>query len=383
MRTRRCGGISADLTFLVLFWSSKKVQRKNGRAGSVSMSLELFGTFSFKRKSTKSCGFTGHEHYPELKIINMNSRLYDPAIGRFFSPDMYVQDPEYTQSYNRYSYALNNPLKYIDPTGQWYDDYDCDWYHEWDVNVSTGDVKKVGTKGGDETQYINFVDDFGNLLDQFTYKGNTFDSNWKLDAGGMAEVLLSKTYGGNGDGLNFGSALIYSNSFYVGAPIALPAVEVTATRPDNYSISHSYPVEAGITYSAFNIEDIIGIGMAVKAVVNVGMKMFGTNVAKEAGGGLPTQMHHFATNKHSLYTPLMEDVVRPLGFELNGAWNKALMPHVGRHPNKYHEFVLDRIIKASNAAGGNQAKFLQLYNNTVVQPVIDNPLMLRKVGWPK
>ena len=32
-------------------------------------------------------GFTGHEHYPYFKIINMNGRLYDPVIGRFFSPD--------------------------------------------------------------------------------------------------------------------------------------------------------------------------------------------------------------------------------------------------------------------------------------------------------
>ena len=69
-------------------------------------------------------GFTGHEHYPGLKIINMNGRLYDPVIGRFFSPDTYVQNPGFTQSYNRYSYCLNNPLKYIDPTGQWADGYD-------------------------------------------------------------------------------------------------------------------------------------------------------------------------------------------------------------------------------------------------------------------
>jgi hypothetical protein len=47
----------------------------------------------------------------------MNGRLYDPVIGRFFSPDNFVQIPEFTQAFNRYSYCLNNPLKYIDPTG--------------------------------------------------------------------------------------------------------------------------------------------------------------------------------------------------------------------------------------------------------------------------
>ena len=33
-----------------------------------------------------ACGFTGHEHYADLNIINMNGRLYDPVIARFFSP---------------------------------------------------------------------------------------------------------------------------------------------------------------------------------------------------------------------------------------------------------------------------------------------------------
>jgi RHS repeat-associated protein len=62
-------------------------------------------------------GFTGHQHYPELKIINMNGRLYDPVIGRFFSPDNFVQLSEFSQSYNRYTYCLNNPLNYTDPNG--------------------------------------------------------------------------------------------------------------------------------------------------------------------------------------------------------------------------------------------------------------------------
>ncbi len=63
-------------------------------------------------------GYTGHEMLNEFGIINMNGRLYDPELGRFFSPDPYVQFPDFTQSFNRYSYCLNNPLKYTDPSGQ-------------------------------------------------------------------------------------------------------------------------------------------------------------------------------------------------------------------------------------------------------------------------
>ncbi len=63
-------------------------------------------------------GFTGHEHLTGFGLINMNARLYDPIVGRFISPDPYVQMPDFSQNFNRYSYALNNPLKYRDTSGE-------------------------------------------------------------------------------------------------------------------------------------------------------------------------------------------------------------------------------------------------------------------------
>lgn len=63
-------------------------------------------------------GYTGHEHLPEFGLINMNARLYNPAVGRFLSPDPYIQAPDLTQNYNRYAYCLNNPLKYSDESGE-------------------------------------------------------------------------------------------------------------------------------------------------------------------------------------------------------------------------------------------------------------------------
>lgn len=63
-------------------------------------------------------GFTGHEHLKQFGLINMNARLYDPLVGRFLSPDPYVQDPGFSQNFNRYSYVLNNPLKYTDESGE-------------------------------------------------------------------------------------------------------------------------------------------------------------------------------------------------------------------------------------------------------------------------
>ncbi len=63
-------------------------------------------------------GYGGHEMLTEFGLVNMNGRMYDYNLGRFLSPDNYVQMPHDSQSFNRYSYCLNNPLKYTDPSGE-------------------------------------------------------------------------------------------------------------------------------------------------------------------------------------------------------------------------------------------------------------------------
>lgn len=68
-------------------------------------------------------GYTGHEHLDEVGLIHMNGRVYDPTIGRFLSADPFVQAPEFSQSLNRYSYVMNNPLAATDPSGfSWWSD---------------------------------------------------------------------------------------------------------------------------------------------------------------------------------------------------------------------------------------------------------------------
>jgi RHS repeat-associated protein len=62
-------------------------------------------------------GFTGHQHDPELGLINMRGRLYDPKLARFITPDPYITEVVNPQGMNRYSYVQNNPLTYNDPSG--------------------------------------------------------------------------------------------------------------------------------------------------------------------------------------------------------------------------------------------------------------------------
>lgn len=65
-------------------------------------------------------GYTGHEEIETAGLIHMNGRVYDASLQRFLSADPNIQAPSNTQNHNRYSYVLNNPLKYTDPSGYFF-----------------------------------------------------------------------------------------------------------------------------------------------------------------------------------------------------------------------------------------------------------------------
>jgi len=119
-------------------------------------------------------GFTGHEHLPEFGLINMNGRMYDPIIGRFLSPDPYIQGGG-TQSFNRYTYALNNPLKYTDPTGEFLSSIITGV-----VGFATAAVRTVAA------YFVSFVNQptadkmFTNAWKEY---GNQMNYAWKIDMG--------------------------------------------------------------------------------------------------------------------------------------------------------------------------------------------------------
>ena len=99
------------------------------------------------------------------------------------------------------------------------------------------------------------------------------------------------------------------------------------------------------------------------------------------GSSKPTQMHHYATNKNQTYTSQFKKITDRYGLDLAGKWNKELLPHQGRHPNAYHDFVLDQMQQIDVIADGDKNLFLELFEENIKSVIRDNPEMLYKNYW--
>ena len=86
--------------------------------------------------------FTGKERDNESGLDNFGARYDSSNIGRFMSPDPLMASArvENPQTWNRYTYALNNPLRYVDPLGLYASPaFNCDKDHKSCLNNEQAD----------------------------------------------------------------------------------------------------------------------------------------------------------------------------------------------------------------------------------------------------
>jgi RHS repeat-associated protein len=112
--------------------------------------------------------FTG-QRLDSTALYYYGARYYDPEIGRFISPDTVVPDPSNPQALNRYSYCINNPLKYTDPTGHVWDDWMIDYYMTL-YGYGTADGSSCYMEGGGEKGTRIVASQEPNSSGQYSYK---------------------------------------------------------------------------------------------------------------------------------------------------------------------------------------------------------------------
>ncbi|MCK4260984.1 MAG: RHS repeat-associated core domain-containing protein, partial [Halanaerobiales bacterium] len=102
------------------------------------------GTSVFEYEEEIEYKFTGQRHVKGIGLYYYGARYYDPEIGRFISEDTYCGELDKMQSQNIYIYTINNPLKYIDPTGNyWVKDmwhWDIWFYQQFSINDTEKDA---------------------------------------------------------------------------------------------------------------------------------------------------------------------------------------------------------------------------------------------------
>jgi RHS repeat-associated protein len=98
-------------------------------------------------------GFTGHRSNnlgsEGIGLVYMNARFYLPYINRWIQPDTIVPNPNNPQSFNRYTYALNNPVNLVDPTGH----AEC-YSLDCDLVVHPGSGNVVGSQAATPPIYL-------------------------------------------------------------------------------------------------------------------------------------------------------------------------------------------------------------------------------------
>lgn len=66
--------------------------------------------------------FHGKEQDAATGLQYFGARYYDSAVGRFLGIDPVDYQDGNLHSFNRYAYGNNNPVRYVDPNGQWAED---------------------------------------------------------------------------------------------------------------------------------------------------------------------------------------------------------------------------------------------------------------------
>ncbi len=63
-------------------------------------------------------GYTGQRNLDSnIGLMDYKARFYSPYLNRFIQPDNLIPSPANPQAFNRYSYVLNSPVNFNDPTG--------------------------------------------------------------------------------------------------------------------------------------------------------------------------------------------------------------------------------------------------------------------------
>jgi RHS repeat-associated protein len=110
---------------------------------ATSTQYKPFGQEYASQGSSGPLKYTGQQADPATGLYYLYRRFYDPDLGRFLSQDVILGHLTVPQSLARYTYVVNNPIRYVDPTGE-------DWWNPWSWGADLGNaIASAGAAVGD------------------------------------------------------------------------------------------------------------------------------------------------------------------------------------------------------------------------------------------
>ena len=370
-------------------------------------------------------------------LLYMRQRFYNPEIKRFINQDVLTGTISNSLSLNRYSYVEGNPINYSDPFGLSKVRDTLKGLHST-YNV----IKKSITHMSLHTtlDLLGTIPGIGSLFDVANAGLFALEGKYKEAATRMLFAVPTMNLLGAGEKVAefFGTSGKYLLPVLKGvkisanvAVVSICAVPTISNAKDLYTdyikngkdldvegLQRTFSVLAGYqmtTAYSKNLFRELGTTVGIEETVQY---VRGTSEPIDSGPeweppperrqtdfysgpkgtarsldeyegymgdeewGKPKQIHHFATNKNKTYTPQFEEIANKYGLNLDDDWNKKYMPHQGRHPNEYHEYVLERMGQIDIIAQGDRQIFLKLYDN-MKKDISNKPEMLYKNYWRK
>ncbi len=183
-------------------------------ANAQTYSYDAFGqTINSTGNVSNPIGYGGHLLDSESGLIYMNARYYDPVLGRFLSADTAQPDQQSPQKLNRYSYASNNPINNVDPTG--HDDSDYSGF-SFSSSFNASGYNTAESFGGSSSLFS--TSSLGSWTIGSSASSGTFGSSLNSSGSGFG---LSNGSGTFGSGLpsswlfsSFGTSSPASTSFF-------------------------------------------------------------------------------------------------------------------------------------------------------------------------
>jgi RHS repeat-associated protein len=191
--------------------------------------------------------FTGQRQMTDLGIYYYNARFYSPYINRFLSADTIVPGFANPQNLNRFSYGLNNPSRYTDPTG----------------HMAIGDTNEAGCSFKGPACIIKMYGSYGDddgmdrSLEAFAKRHRNYDPTTDSELDRTAAVIVAAAYSRVGcDGGSIGDCAAMAGIALLSSPGLVPTAPSFSTEGDFYETTVSCNTAhctEGIDYSSVNI----------------------------------------------------------------------------------------------------------------------------------